>query len=74
MEKNEVEALLNKKVAEMRCMLVPHTCFTCGWFILRVEKPHNRACRYPDELKTRGNQCLCWKLEEDAEKRSMGLC
>lgn len=76
MEKNEIEALLNQKVAEMRRMMVPHTCFTCKWFILRTEPPRNRACRLPDPdgPKVKGRMCISWELEEDVSKHSRGIC
>jgi hypothetical protein len=74
MEKKEIEELLNQKVAEMKRSLVPHTCFTCAWFIMRTEKPRNRACRFPDALVVKGNRCLSWKFEEDPAKRGQGLC
>jgi hypothetical protein len=74
MERKDVEELLNQKVEAMRQSMVPHNCFTCGWFIMRTEKPHNKACRYPNDLVTKGNRCLCWKFEVDPEKRGQGLC
>ena len=69
-----INSLVEKKVAELKRSLVPHTCFTCRWFILRKEKPRNRACRYPGELKVKGRMCLSWELEPDASKHSRGLC
>jgi len=67
----ELEKAVNKavdaKVHEIKRMMVPHHCFTCRWFILREEKPRNRVCRCPDELKaSKGGACLNWQLQEDS--------
>jgi len=49
-------------------------CFTCGWFVMRTEKPHNRVCRCPgDQLKFKGNECLGWKLDLDFKNRKASL-
>jgi len=69
-----IDEAVKKQVDKLKVSMVPHNCFTCGWFIMRTEKPRNRACRYPTALKTKGNRCLCWKLELDVEKRGMGIC
>ena len=78
MEKNTLKKLIDeaveKRVTEIKRQLVPHTCFTCGWFIMRTEKPRNRACRCPVNLVVKANRCLNWKLEEDPVKRGQGLC
>ena len=64
-----VNTAVDKRVKEIKRMLVPHHCFTCHWFVLREEKPRNRVCRCPDELKaTKSLACLNWKLQEDSSK------
>ena len=78
MGKNEdlekkISAMLDEKVDAMRRSMIPHTCFTCRWFVLREEKPRNRVCRYPGELKADGRKCLSWALQEDAAKRNVGF-
>lgn len=60
---------LNEKVAELKRMLVPHHCFTCLWFVLREEKPHNRVCRFPGDLQASpGGACMSWQVQPDSSK------
>ena len=69
-----VQTIVDKRVGEIKRSLVPHTCFTCKWFVMRTEKPRNRVCRYPGDLRVKGRLCLCWELEPDPEKRVGTMC
>ena len=70
----QVEEQMKMLIPKIRASLVPHTCFTCKWFIMREEKPRNKCCRCPTPLKVKGRACLNWELQEDASKRSSTLC
>lgn len=63
-----VEKAVDKRVKHIRNMMVPHHCFTCKWFILRTEKPRNRVCKYPDDLKVVKGMCVSWELQSDSSQ------
>ena len=72
----QIDATVKAQVAEMRRMMVPHTCFTCKWFLLNDKPPRNRNCKIPDPdgPKVKGRMCISWALEEDVSKHSRGIC
>lgn len=63
-----VQKAVDARVEKIRRMMAPHICFTCRWFILRTEKPRNRVCRCPTDLKVEKGQCMSWMLQTDSSK------
>jgi len=65
---------IRKQLRASHATGIARWCFTCGWFIMRMEKPHNRMCRCPaDQLHFRGNECLGWKLDSNVETRKASV-
>jgi len=61
-----------KKLFKPKADKVPHVCFTCKYFQMREQKPHNKGCRYPGKIKVVGGfhgVCQMWELQPDPEKR-----
>ena len=68
-----INELMDQKIEAMKLSLIPHNCFTCGWFVLRKKPPRNKVCRHPGELNVKNGKCVSWTLQLDGSKRTSRL-
>jgi hypothetical protein len=70
----QLEYQMREHLRAMHSPGIARWCFTCKWFVMREEKPHNRVCRCPaDQLHFQGNECLGWKLDPNFRKRKASV-